>query len=103
MLVVVTIAYEPPMTLWSLLVIKFELLIQLSPAFVLGTLIDADDPRAWSGRDIQAGLLAGLIVSLALYAGGLRSWGGFHAGTIGVAVNYLCAVSSRRLRLGRAA
>ena len=97
--VVLMLAWRPPATLWALLVIKFELLIQLSPAFVLGTLIDGDRPRAYSGQDIQVGLILGLAVALLLYGSGLRTWGGFHAGTIGVAVNYTSAVAARAWRL----
>jgi len=76
-------------TLWGLLVIKFELLIQLSPAFVLGTWHDRDDPGAFRAGDILAGLGVGLAVAVGLYATGHRQAGGLHAGTIGVAVNYL--------------
>lgn len=101
--VVLLVAWRPPTTLWGLLVIKFELLIQLSPAFVLGTLIDADSPRSYCGRDIQVGLLLGLAVALLLYGSGLRTWGGFHAGTVGVAVNYASAFAARAWRLRRTA
>jgi Na+/proline symporter len=98
MLALVILALRPLTTLWDLLVIKFEILIQLSPAFVLGTMHEADDPRGYSGRDILRGLAAGLVIALGLHFSGLRSWHGFHAGTLGVVVNYLTAVTSRRLR-----
>lgn len=98
MLGLVALALRPLTTLWNLLVIKFELLIQLSPAFVLGTLHSADDPRGYRGHDILCGLAAGLLVALGLYFAGLRSWHGLHAGTLGVGVNYLTAVASRAAR-----
>ena len=103
MAIVLALALRPPTTLWALLVIKFELLIQMSPAFVLGTLIDSEDRRSFHGNDIQAGLLVGLVVSLALYGSGLRSPGGFHAGAVGVSVNYATAVTARWFRLRAAA
>lgn len=103
MLGLVALALRPLTTLWNLLVIKFEILIQLSPAFVLGTLHGADDPRGYHARDILRGLIAGLLVALTLYFAGLRSWHGLHAGTLGVAVNYLTAVASRALRPGSTA
>jgi SSS family solute:Na+ symporter/sodium/pantothenate symporter len=101
--IVMAVALRPPTTLWGLLVIKFELLIQMSPAFVLGTLVDADSPRRYEGSDIQIGLVLGLLVALLLYATGMRSLAGFHAGTVGVVVNYLAATLARSLRLSRQA
>jgi SSS family solute:Na+ symporter/sodium/pantothenate symporter len=99
MAVVVPLALRPPTTLWGLLVIKFELLIQLSPAFVLGTSATSPHDGPASGirfgdRDILLGLLVGLAVALGLYGGGLQSLGGLHAGTIGVLANYAAAVAS---------
>ena len=101
MALVVGLAVRPRMTLWGLLIIKFEVLIQLSPAFVLGTLHDRDHPRAFVVRDIISGLVAGLLVTLALYASGLESLGGLHFGTVGVAVNYLVVIGHRGMRLAR--
>ncbi len=98
MTLLVGVALLRPTTLWNLLVIKFEILIQLSPAFVLGTLHDREDPRGYTSREIMAGLVAGLTVALALYGSGLRMVYGLHAGTLGVAVNYLVCWSARRLR-----
>jgi len=98
MVALVAVALRPLATLWDLLVLKFEILIQLSPAFVLGTLHRADDPGAFSARDLLAGLGAGLAVALGLTFSGHRLLWGFHAGTLGVAANYLAVVSSRRWR-----
>ncbi len=98
MLVLVAIAIRPITTLWGLLVIKFEILIQLSPAFVLGTAHPRDDPRAFTARDILAGLVVGLALALTLYAAGAKQLGGVHAGTLGVIANYLVCTASRRLR-----
>jgi SSS family solute:Na+ symporter/sodium/pantothenate symporter len=102
MTVLVLIALNPPTTLWALLVIKFEILIQLSPAFVLGTLHKRTDPRAFQARDIVTGLVTGLVIALTLYATGHKMVGGLHAGTIGVVANYLTVVLSRRVRMSLA-
>ncbi|MEM7482820.1 MAG: sodium:solute symporter family protein [Acidobacteriota bacterium] len=101
MALLVGVALTPRTTLWGLLVIKFEILIQMSPAFVLGTLHDADDPAAYTSRDILLGLVLGLGLAVTLYAVGLRTVGGLHAGVLGVGLNYAGAVISRRLRLRR--
>lgn len=98
MLVLVPIALRPPTTLWGLLVIKFELLIQLSPAFVLGTIEDRSGEPRFADRDILSGLLTGLFVALLLYGTGNRSVGGLHAGTVGVVANYLTVLLTRTVR-----
>ena len=94
------LALRPLTTLWDLLVIKFEILIQLSPAFVLGTLHDGDERRAFRALDILVGLMLGLAVALSLYFSGHRVWWGLHAGVVGLGVNYAAVVVARWLRVG---
>lgn len=91
------LALEPRLTLWRLLEIKFEMLIQLSPAFVLGTLGRPRSGRPYSATDILRGLWVGIAVAIGLALLGHRSVQGVHAGTLGVVLNYLTVVSSRRL------
>lgn len=98
LLAVGAVALRPRFTLWRLLEIKFEILIQLSPAFVLGTLHRGDEADAFNARDVLAGLFVGLALALGLYAAGLHSINGLHPGTIGVVANYLTVLTSRRLR-----
>ncbi len=97
LLILGTIAIQPQLTLWRLLEIKFEILIQLSPAFILGTLHERDAPGSFSARDILTGLVIGLAVALGLWAAGIRSLHGLHPGVIGVAANYSAVLLSRRL------
>ncbi len=101
MVAVTALAIRPLSTLWGLLVIKFEILIQLSPAFVLGTLHERSDATGYRGRDVLAGLGVGLAIALGLYAAGHPQLYGLHAGVVGVGANYLTCWASRRLRLGR--
>jgi SSS family solute:Na+ symporter/sodium/pantothenate symporter len=101
MVLMTTIAVRPLTTLWGLLVIKFEILIQMSPAFVLGTLRRQPGERAFEARDILAGLGVGLVVALGLYASGHRQINGLHAGTLGVVANYATCWLSRRLAPAR--
>jgi SSS family solute:Na+ symporter/sodium/pantothenate symporter len=80
------------LTLVRLLEVKFEVLIQVAPAFYLGT--------TWRKLDrvaVLSGMLAGLAVALGLYAVDL-SLGGFHAGVVGLAVNTLVTVTVGWLR-----
>lgn len=100
---VVVIAIRPRVTLWGLLIIKFETLIQLSPAFIFGTLHDRDHPAAFTVRDIIPGLVAGLAVTLSLYLSRYffeweNLWG-LHFGTVGVLANYGVVVGRRWWRL----
>jgi len=103
MVLMTAIAVRPITTLWGLLVIKFEILIQMSPAFVLGTLRQESGRRAYDSRDILTGLVVGLAIALGLYASGHRQVNGLHAGTLGVAANYTACWLSRRLRSSRPA
>jgi Na+/proline symporter len=98
MVALVSVALRPFTTLWDLLVLKFEVLIQLSPAFVLGTLHHRGERGSFSARDVLAGLAAGLVVALGLTFGGHRVLWGVHAGTLGVGANYLTVLVARRLR-----
>ena len=99
LLVIGSVAMVPRFTLWRLLEIKFEILIQLSPAFVFGTLHDRDHPGRYLAVDIGRGLAAGLGIALVFFAVGVKSLGGFHPGVLGVLVNYVVAFTSRALRL----
>jgi Na+/proline symporter len=76
-------------TLFRLLVIKFELLVQVAPAFILGFYL----PRLGAGTAL-VGIAAGCAVALTGFALNTK-WAGIHPGTIGVAVNLLiCLVGS---------
>ncbi len=98
LLVLGSIAVQPQLTLWRLLEIKFEILIQLSPAFVLGCAHDRGDAGAFTARDILPGMIVGLALALGLWAAGVKSLHGLHPGTLGVMVNYAVVLASRRLR-----
>lgn len=92
------LALEPRLTLWRLLEIKFEMLIQLSPAFVLGSLPPPRRGRPYAARDVVRGLAVGVGVAIGLALIGHRTVNGVHAGTVGVAMNYLTVAMSRKLR-----
>ncbi|MDA1097162.1 MAG: sodium:solute symporter family protein, partial [Chloroflexi bacterium] len=91
-LVVLAIALKDQMSLITLLDRKFDLLVQLVPAFMIGI--------HWSGLKAGptlAGLVAGLVVALALAFGPFnfvvagKVWG-FHPGLYGLMINLLIAV-----------
>jgi Na+/proline symporter len=64
-------------------VLKFELLLQVAPAFYLGV-----TNRRIGGEAVYWGLLAGLVVAVIGWLLGVMPLG-LHPGTLGLAVNIL--------------
>ena len=91
--ILVAIALKPGFTLWRLLEIKFEILMQVAPAFVLGFY----RPNL-NARTAIIGISAGSALALTgFFMGG--KWFGVHPGTIGCALNFgICMVLSRNAR-----
>ncbi|SFE37148.1 solute:Na+ symporter, SSS family/sodium/pantothenate symporter [Lentibacillus persicus] len=56
--ILILIAWFPPATLYQIFVLKFELLIQISPGFIIGLYWNRLHPKA-----VFAGMLAGTIVA----------------------------------------
>ncbi|KIL45107.1 sodium:solute symporter family protein [Jeotgalibacillus soli] len=84
------IAWNPPGTLYEIFVLKFELLVQVFPAFVLGLYW-----KRLNGKAVFWGMLIGAIVAGALTFTGIRTVYGFHGGIIGLAINFIiCVVGS---------
>jgi len=81
------LALAPRLTLWRLIELKMELLIQCVPAFLLAL--------HWR-RLGAAGCLAGAVVGTAIAAAGtlfgMKRLGGVHVGVIGLAANLAVAV-----------
>ena len=90
--VLVVIAISTEKTLVRLLELKFEVLIQIVPCFFLGLYW-----RRLRTSVIIWGLLAGLAVALGLTAAGQSKLYGFHAGVVGLGVNFLICAAGRLL------
>ncbi|SVC06796.1 uncharacterized protein METZ01_LOCUS259650, partial [marine metagenome] len=83
-------ALTPRLSLWGLIELKMEILVQTAPLFVLGILC----PRL-NARGALTGLLAGTVVASILTLAGYGKLWGWHAGVIGLALNViLCFVFS---------
>ncbi len=93
----VIMAIRPPTTLWRLIEIKMELLIQAAPAFILGIrYAELDSRTVWRGVLIGAGL-----VLLGFFTG-VQRIGGIHAGTYACAINVaVCVWGIRKARESR--
>ena len=72
-----SIAFVPRMTLWGLLELKMEILVQVSPVFILGAMWERLD-----GRAAFYGMLMGAVLASGFALGGVGGFGGFHAGLV---------------------
>lgn len=78
---------KPSATLWRLMEIKFEGLVQVAPAIILGLYW----PRA-NKISISTGLVVGSIIAIGLNLSGNPTFLGVHAGMWGLIANVLCVV-----------
>lgn len=95
--VLVVLAVRPPTTLWRLIEIKMQLLIQVAPMFILGLRSTRLEART-ALLAVSAGSML-YLTAAALTAWGIpaNSFGGVHAGTIACAVNAgICCWGMRR-------
>ncbi|CAG9621216.1 sodium:solute symporter family protein [Sutcliffiella rhizosphaerae] len=84
------IAWNPPGTLYEIFVLKFELLVQVFPAFVLGLYW-----KRLNGRAVFWGMLVGAVLAGALTFTGYKTIYGIHGGVIGLGLNFvICVVGS---------
>ncbi|OIU72728.1 sodium:solute symporter family protein [Rossellomorea aquimaris] len=86
------IAWNPPGTLYEIFVLKFELLVQVFPAFVLGLY--------WKRLDKHSvfwGMLIGALLAGFLTFTGHKTVYGIHGGVVGLALNFLICVAGSLL------
>ena len=87
LLAMVPLALQGDITLWRLIELKMELLIQCVPAFLLGL--------HWArlrAAPVLAGLLVGTVFSAGLTLAGITRVGGAHIGMVGLLLNTTVAV-----------
>lgn len=86
------IAWNPPGTLYEIFVLKFELLVQVFPAFVLGLYWKRLDKRS-----VFWGMLIGAVLAGFLTFTGHKTVYGIHGGVIGLSLNFLICVAGSLL------
>lgn len=96
MSIMAILAIVLPQTIWALMIFKFELLIQLAPAIIVGV-----RSEKVTGRQILVGLAVGCFVAVTLKLSGYTSFDvseplGIHAGLWGLAANVLGVLVWRR-------
>lgn len=85
--VLAIVAFSPRITLWGLIELKMEILIQVSPLFILGV--------AWPGLKTKAalaGLAAGAVTAAGFQLSGVGSIAGLPSGLAAWALNLALAV-----------
>ena len=89
----VVLAMYREITLWRLIELKMELLVQCVPAFLLAL--------HWGGlraRPVFAGLVCGSVVAVSAVFLGATRVGGFHVGVLSLVLNLVIAVTGSWLR-----
>lgn len=90
MAVILLIAWNPPGTLYAIFVLKFELIAQLAPVFLLGLYWNR-----LSAMPAFAGMLAGALVAGGMTVLGVESVYGFGGGLLGLVLNVaICMIGS---------
>ena len=94
MALMVTLAINLPSTIWWLIQIKLELLVQIAPAIMLGIHF-----KALEARTILLGLCVGVGFTLLLLLTPLESKPfGFHAGVLGLGLNFFTIFLHHRFK-----
>lgn len=82
MLLIAILAIVLPQTIWALMIFKFELLIQMAPAFILGS-----RNKSLTGKTIFYGLILGVFSAVAMKLIIGKSFMDIHAGVWGLVIN----------------
>ena len=97
MVVMVTLAINLPSTIWWLIQIKLEILVHIAPAIMLGLHF-----KKLSSKTILYGLFVGLSFTLLFILTPLPSKPfGFHAGVIGLVLNFLTIYLHHKSKIKR--
>jgi Na+/proline symporter len=92
---IIPLAFLEDFSLWRLIELKMELLIQCVPTFLLAI--------HWRGQRADAtlaGLVVGTVLSVGLTFAGIPRILGVHAGIIGLVVNTIVVVVGSKMRTG---
>lgn len=91
MFCMVLIALQPKITLWGLIELKMQILVQIAPLFLLGIY-----SRKVTATAMFYGLLIGFGFSVVTFLLGINTIGGIHAGLWGLLINAgFCLLLSR--------
>ncbi|SDO72064.1 sodium:solute symporter family protein [Halobacillus aidingensis] len=81
------LAWNPPATLYEIFVLKFELLVQVAPAIILGLYW-----KRLSAKPVFWGMLLGALLAGIMTLTGYKTVFGIHGGVLGLGLNVFIAV-----------
>jgi len=84
MFLVVLVALQPKITLWGLIELKMQIMIQVAPLFILGV-----HSKRITSRGMLVGLVIGFLFSIITFFMGYKTLAGIQSGLIGFALNVL--------------
>jgi Na+/proline symporter len=96
MMLIAVLAIVLPQTIWAMMIFKFELLIQMAPAFILGV-----RRENLNGRAVFAGLAAGCAVAVVQKLAFDSAPLGIHPGIWGLAANLSLMAILHQIEKGR--
>lgn len=85
MFIMVLVALQPKITLWGLIELKMQILIQTAPLFLLGV-----HSQKVNAKGMFVGLSVGFGFAILTFLMGIKTIGGVHAGLIGFGLNVVC-------------
>ncbi len=94
MFLIVLVALQPKITLWGLIELKMQIMVQIAPLFILGV-----HSKRVTSKGMMAGLIIGFLFSITTFFMGYKTLGGIQSGLIGLLLNVIaCFVFSHFFR-----
>lgn len=90
MFLIVLVALQPKITLWGLIELKMQIMVQIAPLFILGV-----HSKRVTSKGMIAGLIIGFLFSITTFFLGYKTLAGIQSGLIGLLLNVIaCFVFS---------
>jgi len=90
MFLIVLVALQPKITLWGLIELKMQIMVQVAPLFILGV-----HSKRVTSKGMLAGLIIGFLFSIITFFMGYKTLGGIQSGLIALLLNLIaCFVFS---------
>ncbi len=87
MVIIVAIALNPKITLWGLIELKMQILIQTAPLYMIGV-----HSKRVTAKGMYIGLWLGLLFALATFGLGIKTMASIQVGLIGFGINVLACL-----------
>jgi len=84
MFLIVLVALQPKITLWGLIELKMQIMVQIAPLFILGV-----HSKKVTSQGMMAGLIIGFLFSITTFFLGYKTLVGIQSGLIGLLLNVI--------------